>query len=474
MKKAYIRLALVALSTLALLVMSCSYSWAAVKVHKPTPEARKSSAVDNSTWYLAEGSTALDFEMLIGIENPNQRAVDAKITYMTTEGPISGSPVHLPAMSQALVDPSQEIGERDFSTKVHCVQGLPIAVDRTMVWGTEANPGDGHSSVGVTAPSGTWYLPEGSSDWSFECWLLIQNPGNAKANCKVTYMIEGDAPVQVSKTVSANSRSTFNMADDIGQKDASIKVTSNVPVIAERAMYRNNRREGHDSIGTTSPASSYYLAEGSTDYGFITYVLVQNPNPSEAAVAITYMTTKGAVGYPSFSMAANSRKTIRVNDFLPNTDFSTQVHGSKPIIAERAMYWGADTSVGEACHDSIGLDSPHKSFYFPYGDTIIMTFEEGDVVMETWTLVQNPNPVDVTVNISYLTPSGQGNVTIPANIPANSRRTFNMVDCINNATASTIVECKTSGMKIMAERAIYMSVLGYRPVGMETIGAYSD
>jgi len=29
-------------------------------------------------------------------------------------------------------------------------------------------------------------------------------------------------------------------------------------------------------------------------------------------------------------------------------------------------------------------------------------------------------------------------------------------------------------MKIMAERAIYMSVLGYRPVGMETIGAYSD
>jgi hypothetical protein len=173
-------------------------------------------------------------------------------------------------------------------------------------------------------------------------------------------------------------------------------------------------------------------------------------------------------------MAANSRKTIRVNDFLPKADFSTQVQGSEPIIAERAMYWGADTPVGEDCHDSIWLDSPHRSFYLPYGDTTIMTFEKGNVVMETWTLVQNPNPVDVTVNISYLTPSGQGNVTIPATIPAKSRRTFDMADCINNVTAATIVECKTSGMKIMAERAIYMNVLGYRPVGMETIGAYSD
>ena len=52
------------------------------------------------------------------------------------------------------------------------------------------------------------------------------------------------------------------MAEDIGAKDASIKVVSNIPVIPERAMYRNNRREGHDSIGTAQAASDYYLAEG--------------------------------------------------------------------------------------------------------------------------------------------------------------------------------------------------------------------
>jgi hypothetical protein len=68
------------------------------------------------------------------------------------------------------------------------------------------------------------------------------------------------------------------MADDTSNKDASIKVESDQPVIPERAVYRDNRREGHESIGTISPSENYYLAEGSTNYGFTTYVLVQNPN----------------------------------------------------------------------------------------------------------------------------------------------------------------------------------------------------
>jgi hypothetical protein len=52
------------------------------------------------------------------------------------------------------------------------------------------------------------------------------------------------------------------------------------------------------------------------------------------------MTQSGQVAGPSFQVPANSQKTVRVNDQLPpNTDVSTRVHGSKPIIAERAMYF---------------------------------------------------------------------------------------------------------------------------------------
>jgi hypothetical protein len=324
--------------------------------------------------------------------------------------------------------------------------------------------------VGVTSPEKTWYLAEGSASWGFECYLLIQNPNPKPAECKVTYMIENLGPRTLTHTVPANSRATFSMAEDIPDvaiKDASIRVTSSLPVIPERAMYRNNRREGHDSIGTTTPATDYYLAEGATGYdvGYITYVLVQNPNTTPTNVNLTYMTGSGQVAGPSFTMPPNSRHTVRVNDQLPTgTDVSTHVHGTAPIIAERAMYWGAGTPLGEACHDSIGMDSPHGTFYLPDG--------ESSNSYETWTLVQNPNPSDVTVEVTYMTPTGKGNVTRTETVKGNSRRTFNMaVHSGINGRAAIMVTSKNPGKKIMVERAMYWNNRG---AGTDTIGGYSD
>lgn len=415
-------------------------------------------------WYLAEGSTAWGFRTYIAIENPNNKQVTADITYMTDSGPISGGTLTLPALSQTSVMPKDTIGDRDFSTKVECREGEQIAVDRTMSWyGPGAPSFDAHCSIGVTSPERTWYLAEGSSDWGFECWLLIQNPNSTAATCDVTYMIEGAGPATFTKTVPANSRRTYNMADDIGPADASIMVQSSVPVIPERAMYRNNRREGHDSIGTTSPAYDFYLAEGTSAWGFTTYVLIQNPNPSPTTVTVTFMTPSGPIYLNPFEMPANQRKTLRINDILPGTDFSTRVSGSQPIIAERSMYWGEGTAMGEACHDSIGMAEPHSTFYLPAGETTSTT--------ETWTLVQNPNSTPVTVEISYLTPTGQNNPTFTETIPANSRMTFSMADWIPNGMASIMVTSQTPGNKIMVERAMYGNSRG---AGTDTIGGFID
>ncbi|MBU4385360.1 MAG: S8 family serine peptidase, partial [Actinobacteria bacterium] len=416
------------------------------------------------TWYLAEGTTAWGFSTYITIENPNSCGVTVDVTYMPTGAAPVEEAMSLPANSQTTLTNDHIrgiLGEVDFSTKVECDEGETIAVDRTMSWGDTS--GDGHCSIGVTSPSNIWYLPEGSSAWGFECWLLIQNPNSSDATATVTYMIEGEGPQVFQKNVPASSRATYNMEQDIGNKDASIKVESNAPVIPERAMYRNSRAEGHDSIGTTSPAADYYLAEGTTAWGFTTYVLIQNPQGTENQVNVTYMTPSGEQSHPEnpITMPANSRKTIRVNDFVPNTDLSTRVTGNNPIIAERAMYW--DGPSGERCHDSIGMAFPHTTFYLPDGET-----SNG---RETWTLVQNPNSSGVEVRITYLTPDGQGNVTFTENIPANSRSTFSMADRGINGRAAVLVTCTTSGKKIMVERAMYWNNRG---AGTDTIGGYSD
>ena len=97
---------------------------------------------------------------------------------------------------------------------------------------------------------------------------------------------------------------------------------------------------GTGSLGVTQPATTWYLAEGSTGGGseswilvqnpnatpegatgygpnFTTWVLVQNPTETPTDVNITYGTGAGEEAGPAFQMPANSRKSIRVNDQLP-------------------------------------------------------------------------------------------------------------------------------------------------------------
>ncbi len=438
-----------------------------------------SMTLPTPVWYLAEGTSAWGFNTYINIMNPNNTSEQAQVTYMTPTGQVLRPVLNLAPLSQTSIDPRMDLGyNTDFSTKVECLSGDTIAADRTMYWtGPGAASPEAHASIGVTCPERTWYLAEGCSSYGFETWLLIQNPNSQEAKVKVTYMTEGWGAQSFDKKVPANSRATFNMQDDIGQQNASIKVDSDIPVIPERSMYRNNRREGSDSIGTYAPAVSYYgagkgqgaaertassfLAEGSTENGFITYILVQNPNNSPATVTLTYMTTTGPVPQAPFTMPANSRQTIRVNYVLPNADFSTQVASNKPIVAERAMYW--DLGQGEACHDSIGLANAHTTYYFPDGQS-----SNG---WETFTLVGNPNDTPVNVEVTYMKQNGQGTETVSQDIAAKSRATFNMVDKLKDGRASIMVTCKTKGKKVTAERSMYWNNRG---AGTCTIGGFSD
>ena len=157
--------------------------------------------------------------------------MNVKLTYMTSTGPVTGPTVKMPAKSQATVFPSATLGAKDFSTKVECVEDKLISVDRTMYWtGTDAPCPEAHCATGVTAPATTWYMPEGSVQVGLRVLPAHTEPQRRRRRgCTVTWMIEGEAPQTTKVTVPASSRSTVNMADKIGAKDASIKVDSDNP-----------------------------------------------------------------------------------------------------------------------------------------------------------------------------------------------------------------------------------------------------
>jgi peptidoglycan/xylan/chitin deacetylase (PgdA/CDA1 family) len=431
-----------------------------------------------STWYLAEGTTDFGFNTFINIENPNPQPVTARVTYMSANGPMTRPDTILPASSVTTINAADDLGKPvDFSTRVMCPDGLAIAVDRTMTWPTGHGTDVGeHNSIGVTAPSSNWFFAEGSSAWGFEFWLLVQNPNPQTATARVTYMIEGGGQKTVTHQVPAHSRATFNMADDIGPGDSSIKVDSDLAVIAERSMYTHwaspetgtlVRREGHVSIGTVSPSLDYYLAEGSTAWGFTTYVLIQNPNYIPANATLTPMSGNGALPVRHITVPARSRQTVRLNDAYPSLDLATRVHSDVSVVVERAMYWGSPAvpDSGSAMHCSIGSESPHKIFYLPDGR---VTAQDGGT--DTFTLVDNPNTADVSVRVFYLTASGTNDVVFTDTVAAGARKTYSMSDKLSEARAGIVVEC-VSGQKIVVERSIYAAS---RWAGSSTVGAPSD
>lgn len=417
----------------------------------------------SADWYLAEGSTAHGFDTHITIENPNYQPVTADITFMKSDGTTCKEAAIIQDRSLVTIRPRDFIGEADFSTSISCKDGKSLSVDRTTSWVPEDSSSiGGHNSIGATRTSKTWYLPEGSSRWGFESWILIQNPNEVEATADLKFMTEGDGQMSRIKKIPANSRASFSMADEIGAADASVEVVSDVPLVVERSMYRYSRREGHNSIGATEPSDEFYLAEGSTAHGFDCYLLIQNPADGENNVTITLMDSSGGEVQETCRLAAESRRTMRLSEIAPCRDVSVHVTGSLPLVAERAMYWGKGTASGEACHDSIGVAAPHRTWYLP-------DCRAGDE-HKTWTLVMNPDNTGVTVKISYLVLLGD-NLSLVDTIPAHSRRTYDMSDHVATGEASIEVSCLTAEKKIVVERSTYWNSSG---AGVNSIGGFSD
>jgi ribosomal protein L6P/L9E len=394
-----------------------------------------------TTWYLAEGCTAAagSFETWVLVQNPQSVPVDVALTYMTPSGKVDGPRETLAPNSRNSYNVASTVNDAwEVSTKVEATQ--PVIAERAMY-------GSGrtwaHDSIGASSPQTTWYMAEGCTSPGFETWVLVQNPNDTTADVTLTFMTPNGAVAGPQDTLTPNSRKTYNVAKTVGEiaEVSTMVESSGAGVVAERAMYGSNRVWGTDSIGTSSPMKTWYLAEGCTSAGFETWVLVANPNEEPAEVTITYMTSSGAVEGPREVLAPNSRKSYNVAATVNNAwEVSTRVESPQWVIAERAMYGNGRTWA----HDSVGAGAPSTLWYLAEGST--------GPGFETWILVQNPNSQPALIRITYMTPNGA--VAGPyESLPANSRKSYNVASTVPNTTeVSTRVE---ADFGVIAERAMY-------------------
>lgn len=191
-----------------------------------------------TNWYLAEGSTAAGFETFVLVQNPTDVSASVSIDYMTESGKKTGPRLSLPAQSRKTVNVG-DIVPNTWSVSTRVTSNQAVIAERAVYWNGRI---EGHDSIGVSEAAEDWALAEGSTGSGFETWILVQNPNSQDAEINITFMTPDGQVQGPSDTIPANSRKSYNVAETLDREaEISTLVSSDIPVIAERAMYGDPR-----------------------------------------------------------------------------------------------------------------------------------------------------------------------------------------------------------------------------------------
>ncbi len=327
--------------------------------------------VGGRTTFFPEGATAGGFDTWVQLLNPGDQEANAKVTLMTKDGPVVEKDIVVPALTRRTVHLDEYLPDA-FEVATEVVSDVPLIADRSMYWdpdeaGTEAwEMIGGNSDAGSPVADFQWLLAEGATGGGFETYVMLQNPQEGEAQVTLSFSNGGGVVAQDTATMPARSRATFRVGQYVPDDfNVSTEVTSDVPIVAERSTYWDNRQaeqpyemmEGHATIGANMPSTIWMMPEGSTGVGFETFLTIFNPMEVQADVFVLFMTQEGPRAPVALAVPAMARRTVRVSDYAPNEfQVSAMVYmlgggvafgagrdaGQVPvdgIVVERSMYW---------------------------------------------------------------------------------------------------------------------------------------
>jgi hypothetical protein len=338
------------------------------------------------------------------------------------------------------------------------------AVDCALLFSTSAASFASSGTSGTTgvavlngcsyADDFTYYLAEGATG-PFELDIAIANPNQENAPVTIRFLKEDGTTVLRREELPPTSQRVIrvNHLPGIGEGAVSAIVRSDgeQPLIVERTMFWGTA--GHTEAAAGSPAYRWYFAEGSQGF-FETFILVANATAGPATVDVSFLREAAGPITRRYIVAGTSRFNIYTGAIpeLRNQSFSVVIDADRPIIAERAQYFGSGWTGG---HESAGVRAPATRWFHAEGAT--------GSYFDTFILVANPNPIPAAVEFQYLLASGDM-VTRSRVMAPHSRLTVNIAaddPRLRDAAVSTVV---TADIPVISERSMYWPghALGWR------------
>ena len=221
-------------------------------------------------WLFAEGYTGAGFQEYYELANFGNTAATANVKLEYTNGDTQTVQVPVPAfglaqfdVNYAFVHPGTCVPspcQLTNSVSAEITSDNPIVAERLMYFHFGANHISGTTDVvGTPAAKTTYAFAEGYTNGSFSEFLTLQNPTSANETALVTFYTPTNA-YQEQVPVTAHSRTTINVNNDLAAKGASGAVSALVQVqgagaviVAERPIYFmfNGGQGGSDVIGYT-------------------------------------------------------------------------------------------------------------------------------------------------------------------------------------------------------------------------------
>ena len=222
----------------------------------------------------------------------------------------------------------------------------------------------------------TWYLAEGSTSGDFVLFYLLQNPGDdghhRQRAVPAAMAARRRSPARY--TIAARSRLTIpvdSLGPELASTDVSGVVTSTLPIVVERAMYRERRRSDVRRRARQrrrdAPATEWFLAEGATGSFFDLFAADREPEQLGARppCGCDYLLPSGG----TLTKDVHGRAEQPVHDLRRRRadpgglrPASAGVHrrghalhvrlNAVPIIVERAMWW--PQPVWYEAHNAVG------------------------------------------------------------------------------------------------------------------------